>query len=172
MMDDNVRKRFKAVIDQSGLDHKAASTQAKLGATYVRDVIVRKRGKLENILKIVDAIDPALTDWVRSGKGEMPKSQPAGLPVPPEYDLSAPAKGRQLYLLNGTVRELSSFHIVAEEKVVRQCVLGARRWQRLEKATDEKMALYVVQALLDATRQIIPLSKEESAHTSSEFSEK
>ncbi len=76
-MDDGVRRRFTALMDASGVDLKTASLRAGLGATYVRDVIKKQRGKLENVIQVVERLAPSYVDWVQTGRGSPP---PATLP--------------------------------------------------------------------------------------------
>lgn len=72
LMKEDVRKRFAALIEATGMSFKAASLLAKQGETYVRDVIVRGRGKEEIVIGIVKLIAPAYVEWVRSGQGDAP----------------------------------------------------------------------------------------------------
>jgi hypothetical protein len=78
LMDSAVRRRFEAVVEASPFTHKAASLISGLGETFVRDVIKRDRGKLENVIKVVATIAPNYTDWVQTGRGSAPPSE---LPV-------------------------------------------------------------------------------------------
>ncbi len=72
VMRDDVRRRFTAVIDALGIDHKRASVDAGLGPTYVRDAIKRDRGSLESVLTVVKLFAPDYVEWVQHGRGAAP----------------------------------------------------------------------------------------------------
>lgn len=71
-MKDEVRRRFAAVIEAAGIEHKKASLMASLGETYVRDAIKRGRGSLESVLTVVKLVAPDYVEWVQFGRGEAP----------------------------------------------------------------------------------------------------
>lgn len=66
-IDPRIRQKLLAEIVRQGLSFEKASRMAKLGDTYLRDVFNRDRGKLENVIKVAEAIGKS-GDWLLDRK--------------------------------------------------------------------------------------------------------